>query len=392
MQNFDHVKYLSASTGTGSLSITLASGYFPVDESVVFPYFIINESTPTEYEIGQGSRSGTTLVRSVIIKSSNSNAAVNFTTGSKSIVCSLTAHVSPSIHYDATNFPYGPPSTDTGGIAMGPGSVADGASVAIGQLAVSYTDSTAFGSGAAATGSSSATGRSSSANTDAVAVGFTSVASRGAVSAGKNSAANYNGIALGNGANANRPASSTTDSGIVIGKSAYFSNVNYYAPSIVIGHETQGREDSITLGNKVVTNWGKTFTTGFSDDVAATSQQLQHVVTSLTGVTTNATTTSLGTVLDMFNAPTGGCLFQVDVVGMDESSNLVCVRIVGAVRYGGIVGTPTVTVVGRSSAFSTATASVSYTSSSLGVSVTGMAGITIRWGATITATWMAPRF
>ena len=123
---------------------------------------------------------------------------------------------------------------------------------------------------------------------------------------------------------------------------------------------------------------------------------VHHTISALYGTTTDATATGLGSVCSTYNSNSGvyagGVLFQVDAVGMDSSNNLVTVRIVGAMRNGGIVGTPVTTVVGRSAALSTATCTVSYSSNALAVRVTGVAGITIRWGVTVTATWMAPRF
>ena len=376
------------------MSVTLASGYLGATDGVSFPYEMINDSTPSEWERGQGYLSSGTFYRASIIRSSNSDSVVSFSAGVKSIICALSAHASPAIHYDSTNFPGDPPIVSSGSIAMGPGTHASSASVSIGQSSLAQDDSAAYGCGAAAGTFGTAVGRSAQANTS-TAIGANSISSSDAVAVGTSALGNHYGIAIGKAANANRPSGSTVDSGIVIGHDSSFGNYIYHGPSITIGHNSSGWEDGITLGHKTRANWLKTHTIGFTDDNSA-GVQVHHTISALYGTTTDATATGLGSVCSTYNSNSGvyagGVLFQVDAVGMDSSNNLVTVRIVGAMRNGGIVGTPVTTVVGRSAALSTATCKVSYSSNALAVSVTGMAGITIRWGVTVTATWMAPRF
>ena len=93
----DRVKETSTTTGTGAFSLsgavtgfeTFASG---IGGSNTTYYAIYHEGT-TEFEVGFGTldSGGTTLTRTNIINSSNSDAAVNFTSGTKNVFCTVPA-------------------------------------------------------------------------------------------------------------------------------------------------------------------------------------------------------------------------------------------------------------------------------------------------------------
>lgn len=98
----DRVKETSTSTGTGNF--TLAGAYTGFQSfntafgtaSVDFIYQIeaIDASgTPTgDWEVGIGYLSdSTTLVRDIVLESSNSDAPVNFSAGSKNVFCAPSA-------------------------------------------------------------------------------------------------------------------------------------------------------------------------------------------------------------------------------------------------------------------------------------------------------------
>lgn len=86
------VHQTSATTGTGNLTLAAVNGKqsfstaFGTGGTDVFDYFVSNESA-AEWERGTGHMSdSTTLVRDTVIESTNSNAAVNFSAGTKDVV------------------------------------------------------------------------------------------------------------------------------------------------------------------------------------------------------------------------------------------------------------------------------------------------------------------
>jgi hypothetical protein len=90
----DRIRETSATTGTGPLTLAGAtSGYFTfasafTDTVDTFNYAIVNG---TEFETGIGHIEGSTLVRDTVQFSSNSNAAVNFSAGTKECFVTVNA-------------------------------------------------------------------------------------------------------------------------------------------------------------------------------------------------------------------------------------------------------------------------------------------------------------
>jgi len=91
------VQETTTSTGTGNLTVSSANGKrtfnteFSTGGSDVFYYFISHQSA-AEWEIGTGHLSAaTTFVRDTVISSSNANALVNFSAGTKDVVNDLPA-------------------------------------------------------------------------------------------------------------------------------------------------------------------------------------------------------------------------------------------------------------------------------------------------------------
>lgn len=87
----------STSTGTGNLTLANVNGKnnfsdaFGTGGSDVFEYFISNRSA-AEWERGTGSMSdSTTLVRDTVLESTNSDAAVNFSAGTKDVTNDIPA-------------------------------------------------------------------------------------------------------------------------------------------------------------------------------------------------------------------------------------------------------------------------------------------------------------
>ena len=107
----DRVKETSTTTGTGTFDLAGAETGFEsfvsgVGNSNITYYAISNDGT-TEFEVGIGtvtSGSPDTLSRDTIISSSNSDAAVNFSAGTKTVFCTLPASRTPSAGMIAQTF------------------------------------------------------------------------------------------------------------------------------------------------------------------------------------------------------------------------------------------------------------------------------------------------
>lgn len=97
----DRVKETSTTTGTGNFTLAGAvTGYdsfnnaFGIDRQFVYQIEAVDASgVPTgDWEVGDGHLSGsTTLVRDFVIRSSNSDALVNFGAGTKNVFNALSA-------------------------------------------------------------------------------------------------------------------------------------------------------------------------------------------------------------------------------------------------------------------------------------------------------------
>ncbi len=99
MRYFDRVKETSTTTGTGDITLDGAVSQFSAFSSRFatgdggIPYAIVGQ-TGTEWEVGVGTYSASnTLTRSEVLYSSNSDAAVNFSSGTKDVFLSDVAAV-----------------------------------------------------------------------------------------------------------------------------------------------------------------------------------------------------------------------------------------------------------------------------------------------------------
>lgn len=96
----DRVKESTTTTGMGNITLAgAAAGFLTFNNAIgVGPYFTYCMEVPgsTDWEIGIGHLTGsTTLVRDTVLKSSNSNALVNFSAGTKQIFLTLAADRAP---------------------------------------------------------------------------------------------------------------------------------------------------------------------------------------------------------------------------------------------------------------------------------------------------------
>ena len=107
----DRVKETSTTTGTGTFNLAGAeTGYESFVSGVGTgntTYYAIELNSANQWEVGIGtvtSGSPDTLSRDTIISSSNSDAAVTFSSGTKNVFCTLPAKKTISPVMDATTF------------------------------------------------------------------------------------------------------------------------------------------------------------------------------------------------------------------------------------------------------------------------------------------------
>jgi hypothetical protein len=107
----DRVKETSTTTGTGTIDLAGAeTGYESFVSGVGTTnttYYAIELNSAGEWEVGIGTVTDAatdTLSRDTIISSSNSDAAVNFSAGTKNVFCTLPAKKTISPVMDATSF------------------------------------------------------------------------------------------------------------------------------------------------------------------------------------------------------------------------------------------------------------------------------------------------
>ena len=107
----DRVKETSTTTGTGTLDLAGASVGFVTFVAGIgnsnTTYYAINAQGTSNWEVGIGTVTDATpdtLSRTTIISSSNSDAAVNFSAGTKNVFCTLPAKRTVSPVMTATGF------------------------------------------------------------------------------------------------------------------------------------------------------------------------------------------------------------------------------------------------------------------------------------------------
>jgi hypothetical protein len=167
----DRVRETSTTTGTGALSLAGAVVGYQTFSSAIGNtntcYYAISNPGVAEWEVGIGTyaTSGNTLTRTTILKSSNANAAVNFSAGTKDVF--VTYPATKSVYQDASGNV-----TIAGGLGVG-GSAAPGSTglavtgtlsatldatiygVTVGRGAGAVATNTAVGGGSAALGQNS---------------------------------------------------------------------------------------------------------------------------------------------------------------------------------------------------------------------------------------------
>ena len=107
----DRVKETSTTTGTGAFTLAGAQTGFEsfsagIGGSNTTYYAIFNQGT-NEWEVGLATldAGATTLTRTTVLTSSNSDTIVNFLGGTKDVFCTLPA--SKAVYLDSTGTPVG---------------------------------------------------------------------------------------------------------------------------------------------------------------------------------------------------------------------------------------------------------------------------------------------
>ena len=105
----DRVKETSTTQGTGDFTLAGASQGFESFASGIgvgnTTYYTIVESGSNNFEVGEGTLSASsTLQRTTIISSSNSDNAVNFSAGDKDVFCTIPAKKTISPVMEATKY------------------------------------------------------------------------------------------------------------------------------------------------------------------------------------------------------------------------------------------------------------------------------------------------
>jgi hypothetical protein len=108
----DRVKETSTTTGTGSFTLDGAVTGFETFSSAIgntnTTYYAISLQGGAEFEVGLGTVSAGALSRDTILSSSNSDALVNFSAGTKDVFCTLPA--SKAVYKNASDVIEGVPS------------------------------------------------------------------------------------------------------------------------------------------------------------------------------------------------------------------------------------------------------------------------------------------
>jgi hypothetical protein len=105
----DRVKETSTTTGTGNFTLAGASQGFESFASGIgvgnTTYYAIVQAGSNNFEVGLGTLSATsTLQRTTIISSSNSDSAVDFSAGDKDVFCTIPAKKTISPVMDPTTY------------------------------------------------------------------------------------------------------------------------------------------------------------------------------------------------------------------------------------------------------------------------------------------------
>ena len=107
----NRVRELTSTEGTGAVTLGGAVGGFQTFAAGIgnsnTTYYAISINSENEWEVGLGTLNGdsSTLTRTTVLESSNSDSAVDFSAGSKEVFCTLPAE--KAVYLDASDDPVG---------------------------------------------------------------------------------------------------------------------------------------------------------------------------------------------------------------------------------------------------------------------------------------------
>ena len=107
----NRVRELTSTTGTGAVTLGGAVGGFQTFAAGIgndnTTYYTISINSENEWEVGRGTLNSdsSTLTRTEVLESSNGDAAVDFSAGSKEVFCTLPAE--KAVYLDASDDPVG---------------------------------------------------------------------------------------------------------------------------------------------------------------------------------------------------------------------------------------------------------------------------------------------
>ena len=376
----DRAMATTTGTGTGSLTFSVSSGFQAPTSGQEAAYCIYDSAN--NWEVGVAMVSGTTLQRSYTpFYSSNAGALVNFGSGTKTVVFGLAASSAVFCGRHPADLPWVAPVATGSAIAGGNGSSASGGGVALGRNAIGNSGSVAIGTDV----------KANYGDFPGIVIGYNLISPSGATGIAIGSNINFtnalNSLAMGNDIVLGDQYSYDINDAIAIGNRSFA----YTSKAIAIGPDTQSW-GGIAVGNGAIADgysaaFGKVRCIdhgmiGWSNmSPPATSGQTQAAAYTVTKVRTTYEGANDTVFVTATPAGTAGAFF-IDAVGQsnDANNNVVAVRITGCHSAAALVGTPTVTVLGRSAGFaSTVTASVSLVNGALRVNLTASATIQINW-------------
>jgi len=103
----NRVRELTSTTGTGAVTLGGAVGGFQTFAAGIgnsnTTYYAISINSESEWEVGLGTLNGdsSTLTRTTVLESSNSDSAVDFSAGSKEVFCTLPSE--KALYLDASD-------------------------------------------------------------------------------------------------------------------------------------------------------------------------------------------------------------------------------------------------------------------------------------------------
>ena len=107
----NRVRETTSTTGTGAVTLGGAVGGFQTFGAGIgnsnTTYYAISINSESEWEVGLGTLNGdsSTLTRTSVLESSNGDAAVDFSAGSKEIFCTLPAEKAVYLDADGASVP-----------------------------------------------------------------------------------------------------------------------------------------------------------------------------------------------------------------------------------------------------------------------------------------------